>query len=237
MVSDPDTPAVLIRNEADADRVESQLATLHTLATGEVRLRGVHHELVRPADAEALINEEDFAMDERLPYWADLWPSATVLAEHLAAMAGDGRALLELGCGLGLVSAAAAAAGFEVTATDYYADALPFAALNAWRIAGRAITTGHLDWRSLPEGLGTFDLVVASDVLYEREYAPLVAEVLARTLRPGGTGWVADPGRVAIGAFVEECNARSLAVERHAEVGFEDGAQRQRIALYRIERR
>ena len=82
--------------------------------------------LWRPASVDDLISEEDFAVDERIPYWADCWPSARVLAEHIAGSCGGGRRMLELGCGVGLVSLAAAAAGFDVLATDYYADALEF---------------------------------------------------------------------------------------------------------------
>lgn len=214
--------------------MERRLAGRLPLADSEVTLGGQPATLVRPANAEALISEEDFDHDERLPYWADLWPSATALAEHAARLPGTGSTLLELGCGLGLVAAAAARAGFDVLATDYYEDALDFAALNAWRIAGRAIATRHLDWRSLPPDLGTFDVVVASDVLYERPYAALVAEVLARTLAPDGRAWLADPGRVALGAFIEECAGRGLVALRHAEVPYEDGAIRQRITLYEV---
>jgi predicted nicotinamide N-methyase len=68
--------------------------------------------------------------DERLPYWADVWPSARVLAERVATMQVDDRRFLELGCGAGLVSVAAAIAGFDITATDYYEEALRFTALN-----------------------------------------------------------------------------------------------------------
>ena len=35
--------------------------------------------LLRPRDAEALLSEEEFSRDEFLPYWAELWPSATAL--------------------------------------------------------------------------------------------------------------------------------------------------------------
>ena len=38
--------------------------------------------LLRPASADALISEADFAVDERLPYWADVWPASVALATH-----------------------------------------------------------------------------------------------------------------------------------------------------------
>ena len=78
------------------------------------RLVTIHH----PRNADELIDEEAFAVDERLPYWADVWPSARVLAEHIVGMRPDAGRILELGCGAGLVSVAAAMAGFEVILID-----------------------------------------------------------------------------------------------------------------------
>ena len=39
--------------------------------------------ILRPANSDDLIREEDFVKDERLPYWADVWPSSIVLASKL----------------------------------------------------------------------------------------------------------------------------------------------------------
>jgi hypothetical protein len=54
----------------------------------------------RPPDMEALIDLVAFESDERIPYWADVWESAIVLAEELSQLDGRGLSLLELGCGL-----------------------------------------------------------------------------------------------------------------------------------------
>ena len=224
-------PAALERRAA---AIEAELRARFDVVTSTVRVGSGEATLLRPASAEALISEEEFVADERLPYWADLWPSAQVLAALVGALPGDGRTLLELGCGLGLVSAVAAARGFRVLASDYYEDALRFAELNAARHAGVEIATRHVDWRALPPDLDQHEVVVASDVLYERPYAAIVAHVLTRTLAAGGEGWLTDPGRVALGAFVEECAGRGLRVERVDEVAFEQGTQRQRIGVHRI---
>jgi hypothetical protein len=90
----------------------------------------------RPPDMEALIDLVAFDEDERIPYWADVWESAIVLAEDLAAVDGKGLTLLELGCGLGLPSLAAARTGFTVTATDYESPA------TAWRRSPLANSIG-----------------------------------------------------------------------------------------------
>jgi len=219
---------------ADDAAVERDLRARFDVVEGTVRVAGRDVTLLRPRSADALISEADFVNDERLPYWADVWPSSIVLAGHVAAMRGTGRRLLELGCGLGLVAAHAARAGFDVLATDYYEDALRFAALNVRRVAGVAPATLHLDWRALPAELPRFDIVLASDVLYEPAYAELVADVLARTLAPRGEAWIADPGRLAAGMFVDECARRGIQLERARRVPWVDGDIRQTITLYRL---
>src|SRR5215472_4596787 len=95
----------------------------HRLAVGKFTF-----EMLHPRSADDLISEDEFNRDERLPYWAEIWPSAYVLAGRIAKLRGAngnerGR-LLELGCGCGLAVMAALAAGFSVTAIDYYPEAL-----------------------------------------------------------------------------------------------------------------
>jgi 2-polyprenyl-3-methyl-5-hydroxy-6-metoxy-1,4-benzoquinol methylase len=162
-----------------------------------------------------------------------VWPSSLVLAEKLLAERGAGRALLELGCGVGVVALAAARAGFDVTVSDYYADALAFARVNLAR-SGHACATWLLDWRDLPADLPRYDVVVASDVLYERAYARLVAEVLARTLAPDGTANVADPGRVAAPEFAGAARALGLTVSEPEVRAIDVGTVVQRIRLYAL---
>lgn len=201
-----------------------------------VEIDGRAIELMRPRSAEDLINEADFDKDERLPYWADVWPSAIVLAGDVARENGRGRTLLELGCGVGLVTIAAMHAGFDVLATDYYEDALRFTRANAWRSSGKAPHTRHVDWRELPKDLGGFDRVLASDVLYERPYGALVAGAIDAILARDGVATIADPGRVAVDDFLSACAVRRLAVRSESRP-FVSGAIRQTIRLYQVSRR
>jgi predicted nicotinamide N-methyase len=194
-------------------------------------------EILRPRAAEDLIDEDEFEADERLPYWADVWPSARVLAARLLAERGAGRSLLELGCGSGVAAVAALRAGFDVTVTDYYDDALLFARANAWRLAGREPAAARLvDWRTLPDDLGYFDVVAASDVLYERPYAALVARAYARTLARGGLGLLADPGRVFAPAFVDAARDLGLHVDEPALHEIDANGTQQTIRLYTVRR-
>jgi predicted nicotinamide N-methyase len=216
--------------DALAELLERRFRTRRTA----VAAGGHTIELVHPASPEDLIDEEEFERDERLPYWADVWPSAVVLARRVAGTAGAGRALLELGCGAGLVAAAATLAGFDVTATDYYEDALLFTRVNVARNAGREAAVRIVDWRALPSDLGTFDVVVASDVLYEHTYGTLVAAAVARSLRPAGLAIIADPGRLAAGDFVDAARARGLEVWTADRIRHQHGTVTQTIDLYEL---
>jgi len=192
--------------------------------------------ILKPANADDLIREDDFVKDERLPYWADVWPSSIILAGKLLELDGGGLTALELGCGVGLSTLAATTAGFDVLSTDYYQDAIDVTRANVFRNLGRTARTRMVDWRHVPRDLGTFDLVLASDVLYETEYALLLPIILCRVLAPTGTALIADPGRVAAPMFVEACEAHGLKIREKETRPFAAGEIRQRIDIFEIAR-
>ena len=204
------------------------------LARTTVAVAGGDVTLETPRSADELISEIDFELDERLPYWADVWPSSTALAGVVSALEGRGKRALELGCGVGLVTIGALRAGFDVLATDYYEDALLFARRNGLSATGREPRTRHADWRAFPPDIGRFDLVLASDVLYEREYATLVAAAIVATLAPGGVALVADPGRVALLSFVTACEQLGCTGGIHARIPWTDGNAKQTITIHEI---
>jgi predicted nicotinamide N-methyase len=192
--------------------------------------------ILKPANSDDLIREEDFVKDERLPYWADVWPSSIILAGKLLELDGDGRSALELGCGVGLSTLAATSAGFDVLSTDYYEDALDVTRANVFRNLGTLARTRLVDWRHLPLDLGTFDLIFASDVLYEVEYAKLLPILLRGLLSPEGIALIADPGRVAAPVFVDACAEHKLVIREKETRPFEAGEIKQRIDIYEIGR-
>jgi predicted nicotinamide N-methyase len=190
--------------------------------------------ILKPANSDDLIREEDFVKDERLPYWADVWPSSLILAGKLLELKGRGKTALELGCGVGLSTLAATTAGYDVLSTDYYEDALDVTRANVFRNLGKLARTRLVDWRHLPDDLGRFDLAFASDVLYEKEYAELLPVILDRVLVPNGFALIADPGRVAAPIFVEACLQHGLVIKQKETRPFEAGEIKQKIDLYEI---
>ena len=154
-----------------------------TIHVGDVTLT-----IRRPVAPDTLIDENAFARDEFLPYWAELWPAARALAAALPADLTDVR-VVELGCGLGVPSLVAAARGAVVTATDWAAAAVELLAENA-TANGLELRAEARDWRDpWPD---RFDLALAADVLYEERNVQPLSERL-RELAP--TALVALAGR------------------------------------------
>jgi predicted nicotinamide N-methyase len=190
-----------------------------------IPINGRDLRLLRPRDAEALLDEHAFAHEEYLPYWAELWPSALALARAVANRALHGARTLELGCGLGLPSIAAALAGGRVLATDWSAEAIAMTAANAER-NGATLETLVCSWTA-PEPLlarAPYDLILASDVLYEARNADTLLELLPKL---GSDVWLADPGRKPAARFLERA-ARTWDITERQVPELQNGA------LYRL---
>jgi predicted nicotinamide N-methyase len=191
------------------------------------------------ADPDALLDgmtDESFrASDERMPYWALLWPAGAALAE--AVLAGPdlaGRRVLDLGCGVGAEGLAAARRGAVVTYLDWAAEAEPLVRASSIRLGLAVERFVCADWREPPADLGTFDLVLAADVLYEARNARPVARFLATHLAPGGEAWLTDPGRLHARTFPSDLSTAWLRlVEERPLPPPEEGAT---ITLFRIAR-
>jgi predicted nicotinamide N-methyase len=149
---------------------------LHDVREDKVRVGEVELSLLRPSSPEALLDEDAFAHDEFLPYWAELWPAASALAEALPADL-HGVRVVELGCGLGVPSLVAARRGADVVATDWAADAIDLLQTNAER-NGISLRTKVWDWREPWDA--QFDLALAADVLYELRNVDPVVDALRR---------------------------------------------------------
>ncbi len=189
-----------------------------------VKVGDTTYRIAHPAVADALIDEEDFAHDERLPYWAELWPSSIALARCISKEDLAGGRVIELGCGVGLPSVAALARGARVTATDHYRSALDFTRYNARANLGLELETRLLDWHAPEtEGLDTFDLVLAADVLYEPRNVPALAALIPTLLVPGGEVLLADPRRKETPAFLEGMREKGFCSSSEEYIAPADG--------------
>jgi predicted nicotinamide N-methyase len=194
------------------------------------------YRLAHPVSADDLIDEEDFDRDERLPYWAELWPSALALSRHLSTCDLTGIRAIELGCGVGLPTIVALAGGATVLATDHYEAALDFTAHNARTNLNLEPDTALLDWRAPNiEGLGTFDLVFAADVLYESKNAAALAVLVPRLLVLGGETLFADPRRDEAPVFLAAMAKRGFE-DATEETTVQQGERGVEVILHRLRR-
>jgi predicted nicotinamide N-methyase len=180
--------------------VQDELVTQSIpLPSGELRL-------LQPKESAELPDDGPVEWAPIAPYWSVLWRSGVALARELDGVELRGLRVVELGCGLAVPSIAAAQAGADVLATDSDPEALELVTQNAHANYVQ-VETAAVDWAE-PDALigrAPFDLVLAADVLYERENVALLLSLLP-LLAP--EAWLADPGRPAADAFLEEARRR-----------------------------
>ncbi|MEI6310689.1 MAG: methyltransferase domain-containing protein [Bacteroidota bacterium] len=123
-------------------------------------------------------------LDEKIPYWAELWPSAiamsTFLLENIDLI--RGKSILEIGCGLGLPTIVAGNYAASIRCTDYIVEAIQFAKENYLlnHTALNQVEFNLLDWRESIPTTEKYDIIIASDVAYERKaFDDLEACILA----------------------------------------------------------
>jgi predicted nicotinamide N-methyase len=169
------------------------------LPSGELRL-------LQPRGSAELPDAGAIEWAPVAPYWSVLWRSGVALASEFGGAPLRGLRVVELGCGLAVPSIVAARAGAAVLATDECAEALTLAARNA-QASNVRIETARVEWGEPDELIrrARFDLVLAADVLYERAS---VAPLLSLLPRLAPEAWLADPGRPAAGAFLEQAGSR-----------------------------
>ena len=173
----------------------------HRIGPYELKLKRVQN----LDDLIETISDEEFNRDERLPYWAELWPSALGLSLFLTQHAEliEGQSVLELGVGLGLTSLVLQKlAPARLLLTDYENDALNLTREN-FLLNGLPLPAMQLmDWRH-PVSNEKFTRIVASDILYEeRFFAPLI-ELFGHLLAAQGKIIIAEPNRAVSRSFFD----------------------------------
>ncbi len=223
--------------KAQGSPAEEATFLTHPVRCERWTIAGEPFELIRPVSMDALLDDprtrQRFAREEYMPYWGVPWPSAILLADYvLHSRRGCGRAV-DLGCGIGLVAVAAARAGWSVTAADWDPDAVRFAEENCRRngvsLAGTLVSNWCEPFVGEP-----FDLVLASDVLYERRNLTPVARWIRSALTPSGEGLVSDSNRSSAEGFPAAAAAVGLAVERTATERVSPQGLLIRGAVYRL---
>lgn len=143
-----------------------------------------------------------------------LWPSGLLLAQAMSRFDVAGKRILALGCGIGLASLVLQRRGANIVATDVHPLAEPFLAYNAALNDLPALHYRQARWNVPLPALGEFDLIIASDVLYEFPHASLIDGMVARHARDEAEVLITDPGRGDSARFTRMLQARGFCVER-----------------------
>ena len=149
------------------------------------------------------------------PIFGVVWASGRVLAHHMVDFKIEGKKILEVGCGIGLASLVLNHRLADITATDYHPEAEAFLMENALLNKGKKIPFFRTGWQDKDSILGRFDLVIGSDLLYERGHAELLSRFIDQHTNPHCEVILVDPGRGNQGRF-----SRNMAALGYSHSGY-----------------
>jgi predicted nicotinamide N-methyase len=165
-------------------------------------------------------------LDIYCPYFGVIWPSARTVADHLGSLDAseiEGKSVLEVGCGLAIPGLVAAKRGAKVTATDYHPAVAHFLSKNT-TLNDIAIDYKVVDWRHSPEHLKgqTFDWIIGTDLLYDKENPEILARVLSEIATPKTRIMIGDPGRFYLHHFRNLMENYDFQLSATSKLGFLD---------------
>jgi 2-polyprenyl-3-methyl-5-hydroxy-6-metoxy-1,4-benzoquinol methylase len=154
------------------------------------------------------------------PLFGQVWPSARVLALAMDSHAIAGKRILEIGAGLALASLVIHRRAGDVTVTDWHPLTETFLQDNLLANALGPLPYQAGDWElddaDGASGLGRFDLIIGSDVLYERQQPAQLARFIDQHAQPGAEILIVDPDRGNRSAFCKAMAALGYGLDMTA---------------------
>jgi predicted nicotinamide N-methyase len=154
--------------------------------------------------------------------FGQVWPAGRVLAQAMSGFEVAGKRILELGCGLGLSSLVLQRRQADITASDHHPLAEEFLTYNAALNGLSPPAYLDLAWTLPQPNLGRFDLIIGSDLLYERGHAEQLSTLVANHAHPAAEVLITDPGRGNSGAFTTALARQGFVVDE-VRSAFDDG--------------
>ncbi len=156
------------------------------------------------------------SLDDFIPYWTELWPSAkglsSFLAENLHIIKDEN--IFEIGCGLGLPSLISAKLGAQkVVATDLIEDALDHVILNAsLNGVSELVEVKIADWTKMEvSDWSSFEVILAADIIYEKRFVDEFINFISKIISSHQEKLVviAEPQRQVAATMIKELKMNS----------------------------
>lgn len=128
-------------------------------------------------------------------FFGVVWDSGFVLANLMFNYEIKGKRILEVGCGIALSSLILNHRNADITATDYHPEANNFLVKNVKLNEGKKIPFVRTGWEDKVSLLGKYDLIIGSDLLYEKEHVYLLSKFIDQHAEKQCEVIIVDPGR------------------------------------------
>jgi len=150
------------------------------------------------------------------PLFGVLWAAGTVLADRMWTQDTEGKRILEVGCGIALASIVLNHRKADITATDRHPEAEAFLRENARINDDPEIPFVRVGWTDPPSDLGLFDLIIGSDLLYERAHVEALSDFIEQHAKPVCEVVIIDPGRGESARFSRRMEGYGFTVTRES---------------------
>jgi len=189
----------------NAAKILRQIRKKYKTEFDALRVRDRELQILQVSDIEPLLKGKDpFEDVSTFPFWVRLWEAALILADTMVAMPlPPNKRLLELGAGLGAPGLAAAAAGYQVTLSDYEPHILDFQKVSAAANNLDNVEFRIIDWKKPPKMI-KFDTIIGAEILFREEFFAPLLDILRRYLAPDGTIYLShNTDRSSLSPFLQ----------------------------------
>ncbi len=223
---------------SELDRLMSEIQKKYEIEIVPVTIGRKTLKIAQLKDLEehfvSLLNTENLEVKD-LPFWAKIWDASFLLAYFLGRQpVALGQRILEIGAGVGVVGIYAALCGHRVVISDINDEALLFARVNVLLNEATQAEVRKIDWNDTALQ-DQFDMIVGSEVVYDRECYPLLVSFFNRALSPGGMIFLAKHYEMDAPKFFSELT-KHFEFKENVQKTRSDGEE-QKIALYAIRRK
>lgn len=158
----------------------------------------IHFRTLR--DKQEFEDENDIALnlgiyESNWSLFGIVWPSSQVLANYMFKYNTKNKKVLEVGCGIALTSLMLNHKNVDITATDYHPEVEAFLEINTKLNNNKKIPFLRTSWNDENNTLGKFDLIIGSDILYERDHILSLSSFLQKNTKKKCEIIIVDPGR------------------------------------------